>query len=64
MRLKLNDKIGLKKDNQIIYKKLETWINDDPQLVYNHIYRPDLTKLDSIAVTKDVITLLKEKLNK
>ena len=56
MKLLLNQRLNINGTT----KSIQDWINQEPQTLYNRIYKP--RPLPSVSITQEGIKLLKEKL--
>jgi len=63
----LNDRQGLflNQNNQrvLIHNSIQGWIDEDPELIYDHVYRNVACKLKRLELSKKAVEYLKKKLD-
>ena len=65
-KLCLNDRQGLflYQNNQrvLIHNTIQGWIDEDPELIYDHVYRNVACKLKRLELSKKAVDYLHQKL--
>ncbi|MDG1741140.1 MAG: hypothetical protein P8H43_01025 [Crocinitomicaceae bacterium] len=62
-KLCLNDRQGLflvqNNERVLLHKTIQGWIDEDPELIYNHVYRSVAFKIKRLGLSKKALNYLR-----